>query len=543
MTAGSAGTAPGGAGGGGAFGNGAAGSTGRLTIGYTTLSNAVSSNIIRFLMSCPLTEMPNLSVIARAFTAGRVGNVDVFYTTGGHLTMTAWSGGTQLWTTGPQAWGVNGIPVLVEVNLSQSGTDIAWWFTSVDRFGNKQGVNGTFAGPAAIGQVRSVIINPDKLIDDTAVGHVSVQYEYSEFDDMLAPITGYWGEQAADRFLRLCGEENVPATVVGNNYDTQKMGPQLPGKNLVALLTECRDADQGLMFEPRDSFGLAYRTRASLCNQQPAVVLNYAGGDLAVPLQPVDDDQHLHNDITVTRNLGSSAHASLDEGPMSTADPPGGTGRYTQSATVNVDTDELLPDVAGWMLNLGTQDELRFPVINVDLSRAEAAYVFGLIQQVGHGDMVQVTSPPSFLPPQPINQLALGFTEILSPLGPYPVSWNCVPEKPYETAVIEDSVLCRADTDGAMLAADCTSGAVTISVGLTSDIAQPWTTDPDDLPFDILAGGEQMTVTAVSGAAVPQTLTVIRSVNGIVKAHTAGDDVRLAYPAVIAMGFEVEFAS
>jgi hypothetical protein len=50
-------------------------------------------------------------------------------------------------------------------------------------------------------------------------------------------------------------------------------------------------------------------------------------------------------------------------------------------------------------------------------------------------------------------------------------------------------------------------------------------------------------VTAVSGAAVPQTLTVTRSINGIVKAHSAGDAVSLAYPAIIAMGFEVEFTS
>ncbi|WP_436772073.1 hypothetical protein [Yinghuangia sp. YIM S09857] len=49
-----------------------------------------------------------------------------------------------------------------------------------------------------------------------------------------------------------------------------------------------------------------------------------------------------------------------------------------------------------------------------------------------------------------------------------------------------------------------------------------------DLPFDIHVGGERMTVTAISGAASPQTMTVVRSVNGIVKAHAADSDLRLA---------------
>jgi hypothetical protein len=33
----------------------------------------------------------------------------------------------------------------------------------------------------------------------------------------------------------------------------------------------------------------------------------------------------------------------------------------------------------------------------------------------------------------------------------------------------------------------------------------------------------------------PQTFTVTRSVNGVTKTHTAGTDVRLAYPAITAL--------
>ena len=40
-------------------------------------------------------------------------------------------------------------------------------------------------------------------------------------------------------------------------------------------------------------------------------------------------------------------------------------------------------------------------------------------------------------------------------------------------------------------------------------------------------GGERVTVTNITGASSPQTFTVTRSVNGVVKAHTSGTDVRL----------------
>jgi len=50
--------------------------------------------------------------------------------------------------------------------------------------------------------------------------------------------------------------------------------------------------------------------------------------------------------------------------------------------------------------------------------------------------------------------------------------------------------------------------------------------------FDLLMEGERVTVTNISGASSPQTFTVTRSVNGIVKAHAAGLAVSLFRPAL-----------
>jgi hypothetical protein len=62
-----------------------------------------------------------------------------------------------------------------------------------------------------------------------------------------------------------------------------------------------------------------------------------------------------------------------------------------------------------------------------------------------------------------------------------------------------------------------------------------WTTIASDMPFDILMGGEQMTVTNITGSSSPQTFTVTRGVNGVVRSHSAGEDLRLFSPTNISL--------
>jgi hypothetical protein len=54
----------------------------------------------------------------------------------------------------------------------------------------------------------------------------------------------------------------------------------------------------------------------------------------------------------------------------------------------------------------------------------------------------------------------------------------------------------------------------------------------DDAPFDLMVGGERMTVTAIETTSeTEQTFTVIRAVNGIRKAHAISTEVRLFKPS------------
>jgi len=89
----------------------------------------------------------------------------------------------------------------------------------------------------------------------------------------------------------------------------------------------------------------------------------------------------------------------------------------------------------------------------------------------------------------------------------------------------------RYSSDGSSLAAGATSTATSLSVATPSG---PLWSDLDG-QFDIYVAGERMTVTAITGTTSPQTFTVIRSVNGVVKAQASAAEVRLFKPAIYAL--------
>lgn len=81
-----------------------------------------------------------------------------------------------------------------------------------------------------------------------------------------------------------------------------------------------------------------------------------------------------------------------------------------------------------------------------------------------------------------------------------------------------------SDPDGSVSETDTT-------LNVATTLGPIWTTTPAEFPFDVVCGGERMTVTTITGTTSPQTFTVIRSVNGVVKGHAAGSAVALADPS------------
>ncbi|MGW1000738.1 hypothetical protein [Streptomyces sp. NPDC002520] len=310
---------------------------------------------------------------------------------------------------------------------------------------------------------------------------------------------GFRGETAGTRMNRLASEESIPVTVYGSVNGQERMGPQRP-ETLLSLLEEAADVDGGIFYERRETLGLVYRDRASLYNQTPALLLDYTTpGHVAPPLEPVDDDQTVRNDITVTRDSGASARATLDVGAMSTQAPPNGVGVYDESVTLNLYTDDQPAQHAAWRLHLGTVDEARYPVVNLDLAAAPS--LVDAVTALDCGDRVQIANPPAWLPPGPIDLIVQGYSEVLGHPNDWDLQLNCTPASPWSVGVTDDPVLGMVDTDGSKLAAAATANDTALIVQVTNGPVWRWET-----AFAALVGGEAVTVNAI-GPAVSDAFT------------------------------------
>jgi len=474
------------------------------------------------LLSIPSGGTVNGAVLFRIQTTGSLSYYDVSYETGGNLRLRGYTNENVLSEdSGAIAFNINGSPQRVSVSLVQNGADIDYEILGQRLDGAVGGLGGTFTAQT-ITRAVNVVINPNKTINDVVMGHVSVHRDVRDPNALVDELTAYNGEKAGIRVSRLCTEEGIGFRAVGDPFQTELLGPQLP-RTLVDLLREAALADDGILYEPRDFLGLAYRPRRSMYSQGSALDLDYATNDLS-GIEPVDDDQHVRNDITVNRAGGSSARAVKTTGPLSVPAPPGGVGKYDEELTLSLFTDSRTADQAGWRVHRGTVDEARYPTLLLDLARpvftSDAALTLAA-QDLETGDRLAVANPPAWLPPDEISQLAQGFTELLSNFN-HKIGVNCAPESPWGATGLVDGGLVRYGSAGTTTNEDLTTTETDVGVAVAGPI---WTHADGD--FNIRVGGEVMTVTAVSGASSPQVLTVTRSVNGVVKAHLTGAAVTL----------------
>src|SRR5882757_4945243 len=312
------------------------------------------------------------------------------------------------------------------------------------------------------------------------------------FDDA---DTGFANEQAHARITRLCDEEGIPVVFPAGTGTTAAMGPQRP-MAFLHLLGEAADADMGVLFESRSVSRLAYRRRRAFQNQPVAMALDYAlDGDVAPPLEPVDDDQSARNDITVGRTNGSSVHIRQTTGRLSVLPPPNGIGPVPGGGTYTVASDDQLPDMAGWIMHLGTWDQARYPSVSIDL--AAGPHLIDAALQTDIGDRLTIANPP----PEcggigdTLNLIAQGYTETLGAYD-WDITYNCTPAGPWSVNVIGDPVLGRIDSGTSTLNTALTSVATSVPVAVAAG-GTLWSTNPADAPFTVRVSGEDIRVDAV----------------------------------------------
>ncbi|MER5882722.1 hypothetical protein ABT160_02720 [Streptomyces sp. NPDC001941] len=405
------------------------------------------------------------------------------------------------------------------------------WLTPDDQPGFF--IDTIFAG--SIGRVAYVSVpSLPAALDGIGMGHLAV-FNTSNTSIFNLADAAFAGDYAGWRMDRLAGEEVVPVSLTAPPWESERVGTQA-SDTLLGLLQSAADTDGGILYERRDRLALAYRDRISLYNQAVALPLSYiVDGEVGPPLEPAEDDQQIRNDVTVTRSGGSSARVTQTTGALSVADPEdGGVGTYDESVTLSLYLDSQAEQQAAWRVALGTWDEARYPTIRVMLHAVP--YLIDEVLALDIGDRLTIASPPAWLPPDLIDQLAFGYSEVLDQFT-WDVYFNCVPAGPWTVGVVEDDVLGRVDTDGCTLNGPISSSTTTVNVATAVGVPR-WidsATYGSMFPFDIRVGGEVMRVTNIVGTALSQTMTVQRGRNGITKAHASGTPVVLANPMRLAL--------
>lgn len=488
-----------------------------LTGGITKYdTTSVTSYQMRFLLAVPKAGFSNLDVISRlqvapvATGASLLNYFDINYNDPpgglgsfggpGTLTVQTYDSDESPLQAASITMDVRGRLLRVSLENSISGTTLTSTLRVLDiNTGVTDSASLTHTS-TSMSRVLSIGLAPDTLagsagVVSMAAGHLLLQTVITDIGDLGRAIQPS-GEAAGRRIQRLCGEEGIAFDWVGDLDDTVALGPQ-GRSNLLALAQEATLADGGLLYETRNVLGLGYRPRASLYNQDPALVLNYAGFNLAAVPVPVEDDRYIQNTLTVTVNSISATYTETSGNLGTNAI---GTYGETSGLTLNLADSETttLLDEAAWRVHLGTVDEARFPQISVNLAHPSITPdMRRAILALRLGDRVQVTNPPSWLPPDTIDQLVIGAEETITHFE-HRLTLTCQPASPYSSIGVLDTAGTHLDTDGSQLLAAAGTGDTTIDVVPAPGLSALWTTDSSDTPFDIKVGGEVMRVTAVA---------------------------------------------
>jgi hypothetical protein len=424
----------------------------------------------------------------------------LFYSTGGSLDLRAYDDQDALITSsGAIAFAVDAKLLRVSLQFDQSGADTVMTMVSLEVGQTTGSFDDTTIAGREFGRITGVGTNNGGNVTDTtaSIGHISVHNEITSIFDLYDELQSYVGETAVDRLSRLSGEKDLNFNWIGSAGDSEFMGPQVP-KNFTDLIDECVDADLGMLYESRDRLGLRYRTRLNLYNRDATLALTYGDSELAESLDPIDDDSFTRNDITVSRVEGSSARAVLESGALSILPPPNGVGRVDDAFSINIETDDRLADQAGWRLLLGTVDEARYPNIALNLRHptfTDSATMHAAALATDIGDRITIDDPPTGYPPDLISLLVIGYQEVITGFV-HTINAACMPESPYRIGMLDDDTLGRADTEGSVLREALTTTETDVDVTISS--GAPWVVDPAEFPFDILVGGEVMTVTSIA---------------------------------------------
>lgn len=426
----------------------------------------------------------------------------------------------------------NGRQLYFRVVGTQNGgnVDTRWdcWFVASDGTGPWAfGSSASFAGTTG----RVAYIYHDAITGFAGAGHTIGHVALGDGDPAFGAsdaVAGYASESTKDRATRLCAEEKVPfwfgEILTGTvGATTQLMGPQ-GTTSLYDQLQLCESTETGILFDGRQG-QITIMNRTGRYNHAVNLALDISQGHFGWPWKRTRDTQAMTTEVTVSSPTGSTVVATASSALVQRV------GIKPQQVSVNAYRDQGLDQHAAWWLAQGVSRKGRYPQIPLQLHASPTLIRSYLEMDVG--GRVQVVNLPGELPPDALELIAEGGTDLIDPIE-WHVELNCSDGSQWLVQLLDSGnrLDCGASTTSSGFNTTATSVPLNIADRCT------WTHASGD--FDIFVAGERMRVTAVSapvggGSSWTQTLMVTRSINGVVKPHVAGEAVHVANPIILAL--------
>lgn len=396
-----------------------------------------------------------------------------------------------------------------------------------------QGVTWNFGViSAGLGALVSATANGNTWMQDACMAHLYAVDSTADnllSKEVIRAFSGYVGETAMDRFVRLMGEEGLTRFINGTAADTMPMGRQR-ADTLMNLLKEIATTEDALIFDSATNLGVTMRSRKHMLDQTPSLVLNWPT-DVAPPLREVLDNSMTVNVSTATQRDGGEVTLAQETGLMSRQPYPAGIGQYKGGppSDVNLFDETLsLQDVAGWWLARGTYEGARYAQITIDLDATPPPPVGGA-PGVQLGDWIQLVGREK----DTINLIVVGIREVQSTRFRRKVTFTCATG--HVIAQLGRYDAARYGSASTTLAEDLITTETLWDIQ-TQDRRDVWggSWDGTPMPYFVRVNGEVCRVTACTAPAgtgpFTQTMTCVRSINGVVKVHATNSEIQLEPP-------------
>lgn len=420
-----------------------------------------------------------------------------------------------IYVANPLTW----IAIQLETTQNGTGVDYAliWHAINSETF---YAITGTVASNTT-GRLSGFRMYGSTALVDARFSHIFEGAETLPFvaNGFHQVANGYAGELASARIARLMTEQGLTVNIP--SATTEALGVQTSMK-FIELIRECEAADGGLLIERGPAY--VYIPREVRYNPEVRLALDWSGGDLAEAPAPTDDDQRLFTRWKVSRKNGSEA-------VYVNAEAKARHGQITNTKEINIDEDRRLAWHAAWATALTTVDDMRWPVVELDLVAHPELIPLFLTCRIG--SRITIDNPKDQVPGTVIDLIIEGIKQRIGRTA-WKVTIACSPAKIWTQIAQWDTAgkLWGSKTTTLAEDIDLTETAWNIS---TSSRWETWSTTASGYQWEL--DGEWVTVTGMTAATGTgpylQTATVVRGtgVDGITKTHSSGASVRMANPA------------